>query len=194
MGTFYWVWTGFWVLFYLTHSALATKQVKDWSRKQFPSLHEHYRIIYNTFNAVVFVGLWIYASYFSSYYILSPHSLIWIAALGFLIFGAVVGLATFRTFDGGEFLLGKQTSEPQQLIETGWYGRVRHPLYFALLLLLLGGLLMWPTAKMTLFVLISCVYLPFGMYWEEQKLLQVFGSRYKAYMRRTPQIIPYLWK
>ena len=194
METFYWVWTIFWLLFYALHSALATQQVKGWVRKQFPSFYELYRIIYNIFNVMVFVGFWVYASYFSSYYILSPHSLIWIAAIGFLVCGAMVGLAAFRTFDGKEFLMGNQRSKSHELIETGWYGRVRHPLYFALLLLLLGVLLVWPTAKMILFVLVSCLYLPFGMYWEEQKLLQAFGSKYRVYMSRTPQLIPYLWK
>jgi protein-S-isoprenylcysteine O-methyltransferase Ste14 len=194
MGPFYWVWILLWVLFYAIHSALATQRVKEWTRRHINSLYKHYRIVYNLIHLAAFVGIWMYGSFFPSFYVMSTSRLILIVAAGLLAWGGVAGFAAFRSFDGGEFLLGRQTRESAQLIESGWYGRVRHPLYFALLLLLFGGLLIWPTAKMALFVLVTCVYLPFGMYWEEKKLLQAFGSKYREYMSRTPQIIPYLWK
>ncbi|NBB88294.1 MAG: hypothetical protein GVX96_00705 [Bacteroidetes bacterium] len=193
MGPSLWIWVLAWLLFYGIHSALATYTVKNWLRTHFSFAHRNYRIIYNAFNLLAFAGIWIYGALFINKYALEPHWVFLILGVALFFMGAIVGLAAFRTFDTGEFLLGKQNKKPTGLITSGWYGHVRHPLYLALLLILFGMFCLWPTGKMGLFIIATCLYLPFGMHYEERKLIREFGSSYLNYKKQTPQIIPKLW-
>ncbi|NBC24025.1 MAG: hypothetical protein GVX78_00225 [Bacteroidetes bacterium] len=193
MESFYWIWVLAWLLFYGIHSGLAAHRVKKWVCLNLSFFHRNYRVIYNAFNLLAFSGIWIYGTFFVNQYLLESHWVFVILGMGFCLWGAKVGLAAFQTFDTGKFLFGKQDKTPTSLIKSGWYGHVRHPLYFALLLVLFGIFSLWPTMKMGLFAMTTCLYLPFGMYYEERKLIREFGSSYLHYMEQTPQIIPNIW-
>jgi protein-S-isoprenylcysteine O-methyltransferase Ste14 len=62
---------------------------------------------------------------------------------------------------------------------TGLYGFVRHPIYFAWLLMV------WPTPMMTsgrlTFAAVSSAYLLLAIPWEERSLLDQYGARYQRY-------------
>jgi protein-S-isoprenylcysteine O-methyltransferase Ste14 len=95
--------------------------------------------------------------------------------------------------------LGKQWSltarllEGHELVTSGPFARVRHPIYSALLGLLLATGLAWSSWPMTLAAL--AVYV-FGTHLragrEERLLLAQFGERYRDYARRVPRLLPRL--
>jgi methanethiol S-methyltransferase len=62
---------------------------------------------------------------------------------------------------------------------TGLYGFVRHPIYFAWLLMV------WPTPIMTsgrlTFAAVSSAYLVLAIPWEERSLVEQYGARYQRY-------------
>ena len=71
----------------------------------------------------------------------------------------------------------------------GVYGFVRHPVYFAWVLMVVG------TPHMTMtrltFAVISTTYLAIAIPFEERGLLDVFGSEYRDYQKRVRwRIIP----
>jgi len=69
------------------------------------------------------------------------------------------------------------------LITSGLYGFVRHPLYFAWVLLMFG------TPHMTMtrltFAIVSTAYLAVAIPFEERGLIRAFGDDYRQYQRRV---------
>ena len=65
----------------------------------------------------------------------------------------------------------------------GLYGFVRHPFYFAWLLIVFG------TPHMTMtrltFAVMSTAYLAFAIPFEERGLIDVFGDEYRRYQRQV---------
>jgi protein-S-isoprenylcysteine O-methyltransferase Ste14 len=75
-----------------------------------------------------------------------------------------------------------------QLITSGLYRFVRHPLYtFSLLTLWLS-----PNMSVNSFVVYFglTMYILVGIYFEERKLLREFGNEYAGYRSVTPMLIP----
>jgi protein-S-isoprenylcysteine O-methyltransferase Ste14 len=66
---------------------------------------------------------------------------------------------------------------------SGVYGFVRHPLYFAWILLVFGAPVM--TGTRLAFAVLSTGYLAIAIPWEEQSLIRIFGVDYEAYRRQV---------
>ncbi len=79
-----------------------------------------------------------------------------------------------------------------QLVTTGVYRYIRHPLYCSLLLLAWGVFLKRPSWPSAAIVLGATAFLIATARVEEQENLRYFGSAYREYMRRTRMFIPYL--
>jgi protein-S-isoprenylcysteine O-methyltransferase Ste14 len=80
-----------------------------------------------------------------------------------------------------------------ELVVTGPYARVRHPIYAGILLAMLGS-----TLGLTIFFVIPLVL--FGSYFvysakrEEQMLQAQFPQRYASYMQRTGMLLPHVFR
>lgn len=83
------------------------------------------------------------------------------------------------------FLTSRACEAPRHipLVTTGLYGFVRHPLYFAWMLLVFGA----PRMTMTrlTFAVLSTGYLAIAIPFEERALVGVFGEEYREYQRRV---------
>lgn len=76
------------------------------------------------------------------------------------------------------------------LATQGIYARVRHPQYLALLLIMFGFLLQWPTLiTLIMFPVMVYIYVRLARS-EEADMLQAFGAEYRAYVDRTPAFLP----
>lgn len=74
------------------------------------------------------------------------------------------------------------------LITTGIYGLVRHPIYsFTLLAMALAPVM---TLDRALVLAASSAYLAFAIPVEERKLVALFGDRYLRYREQVPAVIP----
>ena len=81
-----------------------------------------------------------------------------------------------------------QEERAGELVTTGLYRLVRHPLYtFSLLILWLS-----PSVTVNSFIvyLSLTLYVLIGIIFEEQKLLREFGQKYAHYKSMTPMLIP----
>ena len=110
-----------------------------------------------------------------------------------LAFGsAMLGMLAVREL-GKQWSLTARVLDAHELVQSGPFAHVRHPIYSALLGLLLATGLALSTAWLTL--LAAAVYL-IGTYsraLREEALLRAhFGAAYEAYAARVPRLLP--WK
>ncbi len=79
-----------------------------------------------------------------------------------------------------------------ELATSGPYARIRHPQYAALVLIMLGFLLQWPTLlTLAMFPLLVATYLRLARR-EEAEVHAAFGRAWEAYAARTPAFLPRL--
>lgn len=119
----------------------------------------------------------------------------WVVGLGALVF--VTGLWTFRRTHkelGRNWSISLEIREKHQLISSGLYAVVRHPMYTSFLLMAVGQMLLlsnWVVGLAGILGFALLFFLRVGK--EERLMLEFFGPEYRAYMDRTKRIIPYLY-
>ena len=84
--------------------------------------------------------------------------------------------------------------ERHTLVTTGVYSLVRHPMYAGFWLMALGQALLLPNWVAGPAGLIGFGILFFGRVGrEEAMMIEAFGDDYRAYMRRTARVVPWLY-
>lgn len=179
-----------WLLYYSMHSVLALNSVKKLASPLFPN----YRLFYSFFSLL---------SLFPPLYILIKtdskplFGSLWGLRLGGLLIvllGVAMSKVAFRNYDLNEFLgFAVRNTDKSSLQRGGLNAYVRHPLYSALLVILLGICLSWPSSAIFLVSGITFLYLVIGIFLEEQKLKEQFGDDYIAYSKQVKRLIPYIW-
>jgi protein-S-isoprenylcysteine O-methyltransferase Ste14 len=84
-------------------------------------------------------------------------------------------------------------AEARQLVATGFYRSIRHPLYLAEAIATVGVLTEFLSWSAVAFVFVQFACQVQRMLNEERVLLQAFPSEYSAYMKRTSRLIPGVW-
>ncbi|MFW9979691.1 MAG: methyltransferase family protein, partial [Candidatus Thorarchaeota archaeon] len=79
-----------------------------------------------------------------------------------------------------------------ELITEGLYGKIRHPLYLATILLFLGIMLIYPFPNVIVFALSLSAYTLIGAHFEERKLILHYGEEYLEYKKQVGFIFPKL--
>jgi protein-S-isoprenylcysteine O-methyltransferase Ste14 len=80
-----------------------------------------------------------------------------------------------------------------QLVTSGIYASIRHPLYSSLLLLTWGIFCKHISLHGALFAVASTLFLILTARADEAECVAFFGPEYEAYMRRTRRFIPFLF-
>lgn len=99
---------------------------------------------------------------------------------------------------GGLRTLGKQFSgyvtlqENHQLVQSGIYSLVRHPMYLGTLLAFPGWALVLRSWLAVPLAGLIGLFVAVRIHYEEKLLAERFGSEFDAYRRRTWRLIPYL--
>lgn len=136
--------------------------------------------------------IWVMASYRNSpvlYYVPGIWSLI-VYLIQLVI--AVIIFNCVRQTGTAEFLGFRQIVAPatssRQLVTSGCYGIVRHPLYlFTILFMILNPVM---TAQWLLLTLLSTIYFIVGAVVEERRMVAKFGDEYLRYQKTVPFLIP----
>lgn len=85
-----------------------------------------------------------------------------------------------------------QFEKTSELIDTGIFKYIRHPLYSSLHFLT-WGIFLKNTSNMLLIVsLASSVFLYLTAIFDEKECIQYFGNQYREYMKRTKRFIPFV--
>jgi len=95
--------------------------------------------------------------------------------------------------------LGKQYSgyitlqEDHQLVDTGIYAIIRHPIYLRILLVTAGLPLIFRSWLFLPVFVLGALFVRYRIGQEEKLLAEVFGERFHSYAARTRRLIPYLY-
>ncbi len=175
------------------HSWSASQGVKDFFMRTFGiNIQRIYRLGYNFFSIVSLLPILLLLPYLPDhtlYRLPFPWMVVTLGLQGLAVVFLVIGLwqTGVLTFIGLSQLVEPQ-AQTGQLMTTGLYRFVRHPLY------LFGLLFIWLTPFMTvnLLTVFVCLtlYIFIGAHFEERRLLREFGQAYADYMQRTPMILP----
>lgn len=174
-----------WILYLALHSFLAS----TWLKSRTPISSKSYRLLYSLIAGAGLLGL---------VYLMALIPPIWVYELTpFLKFvgmvaaswGVIIVVASFRQISMKAFL-GLKKEKNEELVTTGLHGSVRHPIYTGTILIMVGMFISVPSLAVLLTVLVIFAYLPIGIYFEEKKLIEVFGQTYLDYKENVKAIIP----
>ena len=191
--------------FALIHSITVTMWFKDLCRRAFGEtfMRVWYRFLYTSVSAL---------TAFAAVYLISqvPDRVLWQGPLWFRLImhaiqiaGIVFGVQTFQYLDKWEFMGFRQVWRylsrkevagslegltQKELVTTGVYGIVRHPLYVA-------GIIIFTfsphiTVNGLTITVLADLYFLFGMFIEERRFVKIFGDQYREYMKRVPRMVP----
>jgi protein-S-isoprenylcysteine O-methyltransferase Ste14 len=80
-----------------------------------------------------------------------------------------------------------------QLVTSGIYKYIRHPLYCSLLLLTWGIFIKHITLTVATLAIVATVFLVFTAKADEAECIRFFGGQYQNYMKRSKMFIPYIF-
>lgn len=193
------------LLWGVLHSLLASLRAKSLACRWFGErFARFYRLFYNLFAVLSFLPVLAAAA-------LTPDRVLYLVPLpwsGLMVFGQLLAvvllLVGFLQTDVWEFLGIRQLNTPAgcepvnapletqqgELVTTGLYRYVRHPLYTA------GLAFIWLMPLMTVNLLVInlglTIYIVVGTFFEERKLRRQFGQAYANYAAVTPMFLPFL--
>jgi protein-S-isoprenylcysteine O-methyltransferase Ste14 len=115
------------------------------------------------------------------------------------ILGVAVTFAGLLFAIWARFRLGRNWSgeitikQDHELIRTGPYSVVRHPIYSGLLLGLLGTAIAFGEVRDFIGVLLASVAWRLKSLVEEQYMTEQFGAEYTNYKREVKALVPFIW-
>jgi len=178
----------------IVHSVLASMGFKNFLRGALRhGFMKFYRLLYNLFAVISIIPvlyLMVTLPNSSLYQVPAPWKYLMLAGQGI---SALFLFVTILQTNVLSFVGLRQLVEEEKtgnLVTTGFYGSVRHPLYtFSLLILWLS-----PSITMNSFIVYVALtlYVLIGIVFEERKLLQEFGNEYAEYKSTTPMLLPRL--
>lgn len=187
-----------WLSFGFGHTLLAGVGIKA---RLAPALGPWYRIAFNGFAALHLAAVWLFGAWLFGGS--APFPLpVWAHAVlyGIALLGLVILLLAARDYDLGRFCgitqvrnhrRGVDEPEDEPLHIGGFHSYVRHPLY-AGLYLVLWGLAQDPFGLAT--AVWASAYLAIGTWFEERRLIALYGDAYRRYRAQVPALIPWRGK
>ena len=115
-----------------------------------------------------------------------------VALIGTLLCAAGIAFAIWA-----RMVIGRNWGTPMtlkrghELVTTGPYAYVRHPIYSGVLLAMSGSVLVMSLLWLVVLLLNGLQFI-YAARKEEQLLLKTFPNEYAAYMQRTKMIIPFV--
>ncbi len=182
-----------WAIFYISHTALASLNIKRKIKGVMGNAYKWYRLVYTLFSSLFFLGIFLYAAMLNPNFILKQTDLL--TYLGYMLatFGTIISVKAFKRVRISQFLGLKpqdDLTKSEPFISQGLYANVRHPLYSGLILIFVGYFFFQPNWVALVHLASLLVYLPFGIYYEEKKLMEIYPEAYPAYQRDVPALIP----
>lgn len=109
----------------------------------------------------------------------------------FLSLGALLGSISFMNF--GQMVTPNPVPMESYMLKTnGLYSKIRHPIYLALLLILLGCIFFFAAFYMFILFAAAVVFIMVKIRFEEAELIKKFPE-YPEYQKRTYKLVPFIY-
>ena len=183
-----------WLLYGAIHSFMASNYFKNFVVKILGKYFRFYRLIYNVLAFVLLIP--VFAVQFSS-----EKEMLWQISIYQPVIGKFITICgvlfVFRALQGYDLLefSGLDFNKKQEQGEfksDGLLKYMRHPIYFGILISVWGIFLADASTRSLTSAVAITIYLFVGIYFEEKKLLAVFGEKYKRYQQEVTMLIPFL--
>ena len=126
------------------------------------------------------------------YWTRSPSMVRVIPAVCFLMLAGVLSWTSARTL-GRQWRFDAGLNADHQLVQSGAYRFVRHPIYASMLCMLLGtGLLVTPASLLPISVVLFLIGAEIRIRIEDALLASRFGGEFQDYQRRVPAYLPFI--
>ncbi len=182
-----------WIGFFVIHSLLAETAVKEYFYKKGLS-RKIYRLIFSLISTITLAIVITYSSLIPSEYLIPKNQLLKVIGLMLSAWGVIIFRETFKSYNLKAFLgLGNMETE-DEFTTKGLLSKVRHPLYSASILLIIGYFMFSPKWSTAISGILMTLYFLIGIQLEERKLIKQFGEKYISYKKQTPMLIPRLGK
>ena len=184
-------------LWALVHSLLASLTVKRFAERYLGRFYAFYRLFYVVFALASLAAVWlavpqprgsVYQA--GGVFFIILKGIQTLALIGFLFAGSQFNMEDFLGISAARrFHSARLEPNPPEPLNTGeFFSYVRHPLY------LLGMIIFWSDPEMTLswftLSLAVTIYLVAGSFFEERKLIAIYGDEYREYRRRVRRFLP----
>ncbi len=114
----------------------------------------------------------------------------WLGALAVML-GVALAIGA-RAYLGRNWGMPMSLREGHELVTTGPYRYLRHPIYSGIMLALLGSAFSNSILWIIPFVFFSA-YFVYSSFAEEHLMREQFPDEYPAYQKRTKMLIPFVW-
>ena len=181
------------ILYMFLHSFLAHNRVKRFFYKNIFN-ERYYRFFFVSYATLFLLPImYLYSigdkkNYFSTNVYTDTIGLV------IIIFSVYIFYISFKNYNIREFLGLDRLKSSEKVfypLKVGGINKnVRHPLYSFSYTLMFGIFLISPNNYVLIASLITAIYLPIGIYFEEQKLIKEYGEKYREYIENVPMLIP----
>ena len=131
------------------------------------------------------IALMIYFSHGLSSFIVHP------TALAFFVMGLCIGIWALNHNQLGNFNIQPKMKENAQLITTGVYGFIRHPMYTSVIIMMFSVLINSFIAIELIFFIVLLIVLLLKAHKEESLWIKE-NKAYQRYKDKTKYFIPYI--
>ena len=121
------------------------------------------------------------------------------SSFNFVIAGSVLTVLGLLGAIWARIYLGRNWSgyvtykENQELVTTGPYRFVRHPIYTSMILMFIGTILYYGFLFISIILVIAAINFILRARKEEAIMIKLFGEKYTDYMKRTKRFIPLIY-
>ncbi len=142
--------------------------------------------------------IWLFASNYKFWYddpLGIKQVISWVLLLISLYY-VISGFVVLKKFGKAENNKGRESlyrfEKTTELVRSGIFRRIRHPLYGSLIFLAWGIFLKNTTVPLLLVTFASTIFLYLTALRDEKECLEYFGDLYQEYMKHTKLFIPFL--
>src|ERR1039458_1072723 len=178
-----WIWLAFWAYWFI--SAFGSKKNARLNVKRFAGIRLKLFVL-----AIILFRFLNVQNYSFQNRIATNDQLLLLA--GFILFLLGLGLAIWgRLYLGKNWGMPMSEKQDPELVTSGPYSYIRHPIYSGILAALLGSAIASSIFWLTIFA-IAGIYFIYSSVIEERLMLKQFPKVYPSYKKKTKMLLPFI--
>jgi len=184
MTVYNWIIIALWVAF-VVYWAISARSAKKVAHRDLAGVW----VRYVGFVIVILLIIFLPASFNIAFGAHTPT----VMAIGTILCGAGIAFAIWARWHlGKNWNSGPSIQEGHELVTSGPYRFVRHPIYTGLIVALLGSALATNVGWFIIFLFLGSTFV-WRIDREEKFMMQLFPNEYPEYKKRTRKLIPLIW-